>query len=54
MSKKNLPKTDKMVIDAMTIWESQKPQYNGFSCGYGAHGKSKYDRNKEKRKGLDW
>ena len=56
MAKKNrIPKTSAMTISAMTIWESQKPKYNGFTCGYGAHGKRKYDRNAEKRKALcEW
>lgn len=43
-----------IVIDSMTIWEFQKPKYNGFACGYGIHGKRKYDRNAIKRKPLDW
>lgn len=55
MAKKNrTPKTNILVIDAVTVWESQKPRYNGFACGHGAHGKRKYDRNAEKRKGYDW
>ena len=55
MAKKNkAPKGNVIIIDAVTVWESQKPRYNGFACGYGAHGKRKYDRNKEKRKPLDW
>lgn len=55
MAKKNhIPKTNLLVIDAVTVWESQKPRYNGFACGYGAHGKCGYNRNKEKRKGFDW
>ena len=54
MSKKKLPKTSTMTIDAMTIWESQKPRYNGFACGHGAHGKRGYNRNAMKRKPLDW
>lgn len=52
--KNNAPKGNTFVIDAVTIWESQKPKYNGFGCGYGAHGKLKYDRNAEKRKPIDW
>lgn len=55
MAKKNkAPKGNVIIIDAVTVWESQKPRYNGFACGHGAHGKRKYDRNKEKRKGFDW
>lgn len=55
MVKKNrAPKGNVIVIDAVTIWESQKPRYNGFACGHGAHGKRGYNRNAEKRKPLDW
>lgn len=45
MSKKIKP----IQIDAMTVWQSQKPRYNGYACGYGAHGKNKYSR-KQKHK----
>ena len=48
--KKNLVKP--ITIDPMTIWHIQKPQYNGYICGYGAHGKNKYSR-KQKHK-VDW
>lgn len=55
MAKKNkAPKGNVIIIDAVTVWESQKPRYNGFACGYGAHGKRKYDRNQMKRKSFDW
>lgn len=55
MSKKHkTPKSNILTIDAATIWEAQKPRYNGFACGHGVHGKNKYDRNKMKRKGFDW
>lgn len=55
MAKKNrAPKGNVLIIDAVTIWESQKPRYNGFVCGHGAHGKRKYDRNAMKRKAIDW
>lgn len=30
---------------------AKKPRYNGFACGYGAHGSTKYNRAKSKR---DW
>lgn len=30
---------------------ASKPLYNGFACGYGAHGSKKYQRSKSKR---DW
>ena len=26
-----------------------KPHYNGYACGYGAHGSTKYNRVKQKR-----
>lgn len=26
-----------------------KPHYNGYACGYGAHGSTKYNRTKQKR-----
>lgn len=35
--------------DAEQVTLSRMPKYNGYMCGYGAHGGSKYDRNKEKR-----
>lgn len=55
MSKKNRAhKSNKLVIDASTVWQAQKPRYNGFACGHGAHGKRGYNRNAEKRKPLDW
>ena len=55
MAKKNrIPKTNHLVIDAVTVWEAQKPRYNGFACGHGAHGKRGYNRNAEKRKPIDW
>ena len=44
MAKKVKP----VVIDAMTIWHARKPQYNGFTCGYGVHGDIHYNRRKEK------
>ena len=28
---------------------SRKPLYNGFACGHGPHGDTKYNRAKEKR-----
>lgn len=36
-------------ITSRQIFDTQKPKYNGFAGGYGAHGDSKYNRNKEKR-----
>lgn len=28
---------------------AQKPYYNGFACGHGVHGDTKYNRSKQKR-----
>lgn len=28
---------------------TQKPYYNGFACGHGVHGDTKYNRSKQKR-----
>ena len=33
-----------LVIDAMTIWNMRKPQYDGHVIGTGAHGSKKYRR----------
>lgn len=40
------------VITSRQRFDAEKPQYNGFACGYGAHGDKKYNRGKEKRKWL--
>lgn len=37
-----------LTISAMEIWEMRKPKYNAYTCGYGAHGSKKYNRNKVK------
>lgn len=42
-----------IVIDAMTIWSTQKPKYNGYKCGHGPHGSRKYDRNAMKRQSIE-
>ena len=42
-------KHKKYTITSAQIFDATKPQFNGFSCGYGAHGKRGYDRNKQKR-----
>lgn len=46
MSKKS--KNKRYVITSEQLFDAAKPKFNGFGCGYGAHGKAKYDRNKEK------
>ena len=33
-----------ITIDPKLIWNAQKPHYNGWMCGHGAHGKNKYNR----------
>jgi len=48
MAKKIKP----IIIDAGMLWRAQKPKYNAYQGGYGAHGKNKYSR-KEKHK-IDW
>lgn len=53
MSKKNVKQYK---ITSNQIFDAQKPQYNGFAGGYGAHGDKKYNRRKAKqdfRRGID-
>lgn len=50
--KNRVPKSGPIVIDKMTVWQAQKPRYNGFACGHGFHGKRGYNRAAEKRKAL--
>ena len=48
MSKKK--KTQKVgVITSQQIFDAQKPQWNGWACGHGAHGDRKYNRRKVQR-----
>ncbi|HAM16015.1 MAG TPA: hypothetical protein DCP91_09210 [Eggerthellaceae bacterium] len=52
MSKKKhkAPKSNRFVV--MSSYEAtmaQKPRYDGFAVGHGAHGKRGYDRNAQKR-----
>ena len=50
MSKKRKNKApEKLVISKEDMWNLQKPRYNGFACGYGIHGKTKYDRKRDKQ-----
>ena len=49
--KKKAPKTNRFTV--MTSEEatlSKMPKYNGFACGSGVHGDTKYNRAKEKRR----
>ena len=41
-----------ITIDPKIVWNAQKPHYNGWICGHGAHGKNKYSR-KQKHK-TNW
>lgn len=36
-------------ITAEQMFDFHKPKWNGFTCGHGAHGDKKYNRNKAKR-----
>lgn len=48
MSKKK--KTQKVgVITSEQLFDMQKPKFNAFACGHGAHGSKGYDRRKVKR-----
>lgn len=48
MSKKK--KTQKVgVITSEQLFDMQKPKFNAFACGHGAHGSKGYNRRKEKR-----
>lgn len=48
MSKKK--KTQKVgVITSEQLFDMQKPKFNAFVCGHGAHGSKGYDRRKVKR-----
>ena len=42
---------DKLVwhLSAEEATLAKKPHYNGYACGYGAHGTTKYNRAKQKR-----
>ena len=50
--RKKVPKSGPIVIDAMTIWQAQKPHYNAYLCGHGIHGDTKYNRKQKHKK--DW
>ena len=49
MSKKKNNKIVCGTISAADIQNIQKPRFNGFAGGYGAHGDTKYNRNKAKK-----
>lgn len=51
--KKNVSKSNHLVISSLELFDYQKPLYNGYACGTGLHkDKSKYSR-KEKHR-HDW
>lgn len=48
--KRKVPKGNvvwKQTAEEATL--AKKPHYNGFACGHGAHGDTKYNRTKAKR-----
>lgn len=48
--KRGIGFTQKLTIPGEMIWDCQKPKYNGWQTGHGAHkDASKYNRNKTKR-----
>ena len=40
-------KRKKYVITSGQLFDANKPQFNGFNVGHGAHGDKKYNRRKE-------
>lgn len=42
-------KQKRYVITSEQIFDAQKPQWNGWGCGYGPHSDRKYNRTKSKR-----
>ena len=48
-SKRKTPKTDSFVLlTSEERFALQKPHYNGFAVGHGAHGRKGYDRKRQK------
>lgn len=37
-------------ITSEQIFNAEKPRWNGYGCGHGVHGDTKYNRRKEKQK----
>ena len=48
-NKRNKKLTNTLTISKEQVWQAKKPRYNGFACGYGVHGKTKYDRAQDKK-----
>lgn len=46
-----MSKSKKYVITSEQIFDFRKPKWNGFACGYGIHGKTKYSRKSKYKKG---
>lgn len=46
--RQHVAKNGPLVIDKRLVWQTRKPRYNGFVCGYGKHGDAKYNRAKAK------
>jgi hypothetical protein len=51
---KMLDKEEKMskkyTITSEQLFDMKKPRYNGWGCGYGVHGKTKYSRKQKHKK----
>lgn len=39
----------KYTISKEKIWNARKPKFNGYAIGYGPHGDTKYNRQKNKQ-----
>ena len=53
MSRKKLQQLTKEPIHVASSVQATlmaKPRFNGFACGYGAHGSAKYNRTRENRR----
>lgn len=42
-------KNRKYVITSDQLFNAEKPKWNGFGCGHGVHGDTKYNRRKNKK-----
>lgn len=50
MKNKGNPKGNVLSISSLEVTRAHMPKYNGFGCGYGAHGTRGYNRNQEKKR----
>lgn len=39
-----------LVATSLEATRAKKPRYNGFACGHGVHGDTKYNRAREKQR----